>query len=129
MWRSRNQQLELIGILIVGLLLVGAGAYMGMPTGNRAVTHQGKMYINSQSYVEHENIFTQSDAELLALAEDEGWEGTGTVEDPIIISGYSFYAEPTQPVRIWNTDLHWVFANNLVRTSGVMCGFYLTQTT
>lgn len=102
---------------------------MGMPTGNRAVTHQGKMYINSQSYVEHENIFTQSDAELLALAEDEGWEGTGTVEDPIIISGYSFYAEPTQPVRIWNTDLHWVFANNLVRTSGVMCGFYLTQTT
>ncbi len=80
------------------------------------------------SYVEHESIFTQGDAELLALAAAEEWEGNGSAENPIIISGYRFYSETVQPVRIWNTDLYWIFTSNLVETNWKTNGFYLTQT-
>lgn len=111
------------------LLVVGSGVIISaLPIAER-LNHQETKHVFSQSYVAHDNIFITGNEEFLTQAALEGWPGNGSASNPIVISGYSFYHTPTQPVRIWKTDLHWMFTNNLVETDGSMCGFYLVQTT
>jgi parallel beta-helix repeat protein len=80
-------------------------------------------------YEDHEPIWVQSNADLLNLAASEGWPGNGNAGSPIIISGYRFSAIAIQPVRIWNTDLHWLFMDNYITTEGVVCGIWVDTTT
>jgi parallel beta-helix repeat protein len=57
------------------------------------------------------NISINGNPDLLSTAEEYGWPGTGTKEDPIIIEGLEFYGSDHMFV-IAHTDLHFVFANN-----------------
>jgi parallel beta-helix repeat protein len=90
---------------------------------------ESKIFNPSQSYIDHNPVEIDGDADFLTTASDNGWPGTGTQEDPIIIEGYKFYATLVQPVRIWRTDLHWIFRNNLLTTDGVICGLWVDSTT
>ena len=63
------------------------------------------------AYTHHDPIWIQSNQEMIDQADDESWPGNGTAEDPFIITGYSFDSD-TQPLRIWNTDLYWIFTAN-----------------
>ncbi|MFW9933807.1 MAG: right-handed parallel beta-helix repeat-containing protein [Candidatus Thorarchaeota archaeon] len=116
-----------LAILIFGILLLSMTDGIAKGTLDQPMRTELSHTI-AQGYEEHANIWTVGNQELLDLATAEGWQGTGAIEDPIIISGYKFYATLIQPVRIWNTDLHWVFKNNLITTDGVICGVWLDHT-
>ncbi len=85
--------------------------------------------VSSQTYVEHGAVEIDGDSDFLSTAASEGWPGSGSSGDPIVISGYRFFATLVQPVRIWNTGIHWIFEENLVTTGGVICGVWIDHTT
>jgi parallel beta-helix repeat protein len=58
----------------------------------------------------------------------EGWEGDGSRHNPIIIEGYSFYDTDMQPVRFWDTTIHWIFRNNYITTDDNWCALWALRT-
>jgi parallel beta-helix repeat protein len=82
----------------------------------------------AQEYEDHANLWIHNDSDFLALVADEGWEGTGTPNDPIIIEGYRFFDTEMQPVRFWDTTLHWIFRNNFITTDDNWCGLWALRT-
>ncbi|MFW9810416.1 MAG: NosD domain-containing protein [Candidatus Thorarchaeota archaeon] len=80
------------------------------------------------AYTPHDAIWITSNQEMIDQAELESWPGNGSTEAPFVISGFSFIQD-TQPLRIWNTDLHWIFTGNLVDGDGggVQCGTWIQE--
>jgi len=80
----------------------------------------------SAAYTAHDPIWIQSNQEFIDQAALESWPGDGSEGDPFIITGYSFNQE-TQPLRIWDTDVHWQFINNRVDGVGddIQCGTWI----
>lgn len=78
------------------------------------------------SYTPHDAIWIQSNEEFHTQADIEDWPGEGTELSPYIITGYSFNQD-TQPLRIWNTDVYWIFTGNLVDgiAPDVLCGTWI----
>jgi len=56
---------------------------------------------------EHEPIRVDDDQELLQLAQQEGWPGSGTEEDPIVIEGLDIRPERGPGIYLGNVSL-WV---------------------
>ncbi len=83
-----------------------------------------------QSYDHHDQIWIQSDAEFHAQAAAESWEGDGSAGDPYVITGYLFDCE-SQPLRIWDTRVHWIFTDNVIDGVGVniQCGTWIENVT
>ncbi|MGY5879848.1 MAG: right-handed parallel beta-helix repeat-containing protein [Candidatus Thorarchaeota archaeon] len=76
----------------------------------------------AQTYTPHAVIHIDGNAEFLALDASEGWQGDGSLEDPIIITGYSI-AAAEHMLRVENSDLHFKFIDNqLDGLSYVWCG-------
>ena len=84
----------------------------------------------TESYVHHDAIWIQSDAEFHAQALVESWAGDGSEETPYIITGYLFDCE-TQPLRIWHTTVHWTFIDNEIFGVGgaIQCGTWIENAT
>lgn len=81
----------------------------------------------SESYIPHDWIAVNGNEDFLTQTALEGWTGSGTEIDPIIIEGYSF-SESRHLFRAINTDLYFVFRNNFL--DGIdfnWCGFYLNN--
>jgi parallel beta-helix repeat protein len=78
------------------------------------------------AYTPHDAIWIQSNEEMIDQADDESWPGNGSAESPYMITGYSFNQD-TQPLRVWNTDLFWIFTGNLVDSdlTDQQCGTWL----
>lgn len=81
----------------------------------------------SDSYTPHDAIMITSDEEFSSMAADEGWPGDGSADSPYVISGLLLTDPETQPIRIWNTEVHWIFSNNIVEGGG-LCGCYIVNT-
>ena len=76
----------------------------------------------AQTYTPHAVIHIDGNAEFLALDASEDWQGDGSLEDPIIITGYSI-AAAEHMLRVENSDLHFKFIDNqLDGLSYVWCG-------
>ncbi len=76
----------------------------------------------TQAYTIHDPIHIDGNADFLAQDSSEGWLGDGTLENPIIISGYSISAAEHM-LRVENSDLHFEFIDNqLDGISWVWCG-------
>ena len=84
----------------------------------------------TESYVHHDAIWIQSDAEFHSQATLESWDGEGTEESPYVITGYLFDCE-TQPLRIWHTTIHWIFTGNEIFGVGsnIQCGTWIENVT
>jgi parallel beta-helix repeat protein len=83
----------------------------------------------AQSHVRHIPIAINGNHDLIAQAAAEGWKGSGTASDPILISGY-LIEESRHLFRIVNTDLHFIFADNYLNgIDGYWCGIYLSNVT
>jgi len=80
----------------------------------------------TESYVHHDQIWIQSNEEFIAQADIEEWDGNGSEQDPFVITGYLFDCE-TQPLRIWDTTVHWIFTDNVIDGVGsnVQCGTWI----
>ena len=82
----------------------------------------------STSHTPHASIQIDGNEELIAMADAEGWQGDGSTWNPYLITGYEFTEATIQPIRIWNTDLHWELKDNIVDTTtsvGVVCGMWI----
>ena len=85
--------------------------------------------ILADSYVDHDFIAILGNEDFLQQASLENWEGAGTAEDPIIISGYRIRMA-RHLLRVVNTDLHFIFQGNyLDGVDGSWCGLYLANAT
>lgn len=81
------------------------------------------------AHLTHEPIAVLGNEDFLAQAAAEGWPGSGTKPDPIIISGYQISVS-RHLFRVVNTDLHFVFRDSeLDGMDGVWCGLYLSNVT
>ncbi|MFX1256008.1 MAG: right-handed parallel beta-helix repeat-containing protein [Promethearchaeota archaeon] len=68
----------------------------------------------TQTYIDHVPIYIDGNADFLNQSESENWPGNGTVEDPIIISGYNISnVGETTLLVIRNTDLYFQVSSNL----------------
>ncbi len=77
---------------------------------------------------EHAPIYLHSNEGVLEQAAEEGWPGTGTADDPVIIEGYKFRVA-NHMIRLSYTDLHIVFRNNeFDGVAKVLCGIVLAGT-
>jgi parallel beta-helix repeat protein len=115
---------NLIAILIATLFLISSGCTL-LTTKTPSRVPLKAVHLSSETYVKHDPIEIDGDEALLAQAHDEGWPGSGTPSDPIIISGYVFNVTYVQPVRLWNIELSWEFRNNYLTTRGVICGIWI----
>ncbi|TXT54315.1 MAG: exported protein of unknown function [Candidatus Thorarchaeota archaeon] len=114
------------GLLLVTVLL--SLTFLGVNTYQNSLqlTTQPKSLIADHIY--HDPIWITGDAEFQAVANIEGWDGSGTISDPIVISGYLFDNSTIQPIRIWDTTLHFIISDCVVNGSPSMCGIYLKGT-
>ncbi len=99
------KSIAMLGVLLV-LLLANA-----QPTV--AETIGGNPTIESQEGIEPPMHISGND-DLLQKAADNGWQGTGTKEDPIVIQGYRFLSD-MHMFTLSNTDLYVNFTNNVVQ--------------
>jgi hypothetical protein len=77
------------------------------------------------TYTDHAAIWIDGDADCLAQAAAESWEGDGTSENPIIIAGYRITDSGTQCIRLWNVDLFWIVRNCLLEGGPpYICGLW-----
>lgn len=120
------------GMLIAVMLVISLGA-LGI---NAILTSSTLVDLSDQvfeleeefelAYTPHDAIWIQNNSAMVDQATDESWSGNGSKETPYIITGYSFNQD-TQPLRIWNTDLYWIFTGNLVDSDGegMECGTWI----
>ncbi|MHA2265115.1 MAG: right-handed parallel beta-helix repeat-containing protein, partial [Candidatus Thorarchaeota archaeon] len=64
---------------------------------------------STTNLVDHGPIIINSDSEFISMAADEGWPGTGSKEDPIIIEGLSIVAE-NRCIDISNTQVYFIIS-------------------
>jgi parallel beta-helix repeat protein len=75
----------------------------------------------------HDPIYIYSNEEFLQLAESEGWVGTGTSQEPIIIEGYTF-VDSYHIFTVTDTNLFFEFrSNNLDGVDDSWCVIVLTN--
>lgn len=63
--------------------------------------------------IEIDYIGINGDDELLQMAEDNGWPGSGYEWDPIKIEGY-YFRNALHMFVVDNTELYWEFSNNVL---------------
>lgn len=63
--------------------------------------------------IEVDYIGINGDDELLQMAEDNGWPGSGFEWDPIKIQGY-YFRNAVHMFVVDNTELYWEFSNNVL---------------
>jgi parallel beta-helix repeat protein len=82
----------------------------------------GQINQHDLSHEEHDVIQIEGNSAFLSQAAIEGWSGSGTPNDPIIITGYSFRAAEHM-FRLENTDLYFRFYDNILDgIAGIWCG-------
>ncbi|UCE10189.1 MAG: right-handed parallel beta-helix repeat-containing protein [Candidatus Thorarchaeota archaeon] len=122
--RRYGQLVVIMILLTLPSILIFAGDNPRVFTEpRRAVSGFG----SSHTFTPHDAIQITSDEEFATTASSEGWPGDGTAERPYVISGLLLSDPSIQPLRIWNTQVHWVFNNNIVE-SGAVCGIWVDNT-
>ena len=121
-----NRFVILLLIMAIGFTLLSSQVFLTSPQSNHHVDETCPSKSYSSSYTPHDAIWIQSNQEFRDQAALESWDGNGTADDPFIITGYSFNQE-TQPLRIWDTDVHWKFIDNIVDGVGddIQCGTWI----
>ncbi len=123
MMRRFVSGLVLLAVISLGALTVVATDSTGMLDREVEVNRQAT---KSQAYTTRYSIEIYNNEEMQTMAISESWDGDGSEEDPYVIAGYRLTATDTQPIRIWNVDLHWEFRNNIIEW-GDVCGTWFAS--
>jgi len=125
----REQRKRIAVVLFLLVLLFFALSTLSDLISHEFTKYPTRKHVESQTYTDHEFIAILGNEDLLSQAASEGWDGTGSSEDPIIISGYRI-VDSRHLFRIVNTNLHFIFQNNyLDGINGEWCGLYLANVT
>ncbi len=112
--------------MLASLMVIafGNGVVLADPADNQGPDSEATAVL---AYTPHDAIWIDGNAEMVAQATAEMWPGNGSESAPYMITGY-YFDQYTQPLRIWNTDLHWVFSGNEVTGDPtVQCGTWITN--
>jgi len=122
-----NKKRSLSLLVLVFMFVVPAVMQIG---SNQITTNIELDKTFTESYVHHDAIWIQSNDEFEAQAALESWTGDGSEGDPYVITGYLFDCE-TQPLRIWDTTVHWIFIDNEIFGVGgaIQCGTWIENAT
>jgi len=114
-----------ISLLLLTVISLGGSTIAAGPSTSMNIAPESGSYeaITSQTYTTRDLIEIYNNGEMEAMAITEGWDGDGSAEHPYVITGYRLTATHTQPIRIWNVDLHWEFVDNIIEW-GAVCGTY-----
>jgi len=122
---TQNNSRTLISLLLVLLFVMNSTGTLGF--SSTITEHENA--ILAGTYIDHDFIAILGNEDFLQQASLENWEGSGTAEDPIIISGYRIRMA-RHLLRVVNTDLHFIFQGNyLDGVDGSWCGLYLANAT
>ncbi|UCE10060.1 MAG: right-handed parallel beta-helix repeat-containing protein [Candidatus Thorarchaeota archaeon] len=81
----------------------------------------------SETHVDHDPISIVGNVDFLNQAFAEGWPGTGTESDPIIISGLRIQYSGHM-FRVIDSDLHFEFTDNILNgIDQTWCGLYIAN--
>ena len=110
--RTKAKKISLILILFIFLLF---STFIPMKVnGLKTTSQKPEVKASSNAYILHNPIFISGNTNLIRNATSEGWSGTGTESNPIIISGYDIQVSGIQnnSITIENTNLHFIIENN-----------------
>ncbi|MDF1537384.1 MAG: right-handed parallel beta-helix repeat-containing protein [Candidatus Thorarchaeota archaeon] len=111
-------------LLLIVLMLPSFSVTAPVVSVNQSRFHS----FDTSQLEEHAPIYIHSNEAILEQAAEEGWPGTGTAEDPVIIEGYKFRVA-NHMIRLSYTDLHVVIRNNeFDGVARVLCGIVLAGT-
>jgi parallel beta-helix repeat protein len=122
---SKKSWITLLIVASLSMVIVGThGVSMSVLSPLQGATLDGAF---SPAYTPHDAIWIDGNAAMAAQAAVESWPGNGSAAAPFLIAGY-YFDQYTQPLRIWNTDLHWRFVGNDVDGDPtVQCGTWITN--
>ena len=103
--------------LRVFLLLVCLLSAVFVPSETRIKTIQDTAVVSSNVRTERFPLRIYGNEDLLVQAIENGWQGSGTQENPIIIENY-IIRNVSHAALITDTDLHFVFRNNIIEGIG-----------
>ncbi|MFW3145773.1 MAG: right-handed parallel beta-helix repeat-containing protein [Thermoplasmatota archaeon] len=93
-------------LLLSTLLVLGLNLSEDVNVLSEEPTIRGPVR-SPEGYEFHDPIEIESNTDLISKASSEGWPGSGTETNPIIISGYAFEVSIYYPgIKIGYTDLH-----------------------
>lgn len=124
-----NKVFVIILIFVIGFALISTKQVTHSIQNSDTLDEIGISKSYSASYTSHDPIWITSNQEFSDQAGVEGWAGDGSEGNPFIITGYYFNQE-TQPLRIWSTDVHWQFIDNVIDGVGddIQCGTWIEGT-
>lgn len=105
-------------ILILVLLVSTASVLPHSGSGEMNNDRPSTEEILDNQYEDHEPIHVEGDENFTQLAEEEGWSGDGTEENPYIIQGYKIDNSDSDSVEsailIKQVDLHFKIHGNII---------------
>ncbi len=102
MGRTYRIAASIIFLLLAGALFVG-------------VTSHATQRADSTNSAAHGRIVINNNVQFKIIAENEGWPGNGTKDDPYIIEGYRIDAHGADSaVYIGNTTVYFILRNNII---------------
>jgi len=121
-WKNTMAVLMVLALLTTSLVVVG----------NSASAEEGES-ADFMATTPHAPIHIDGDSDFDNQAASEGWDGSGTRDDPYIIEGYSITStDSTLPIHILNTTRYFSIVNctiTLEESSTARYGIYLRNIT
>ena len=115
LWKVKSSSLKvLILLLVVFCLLYSTIGSHGSSINNKDKQLSKGVYNQRETtplYINHEPIRISGNEDLLNTAADEEWPGTGSLTDPIIITGYNITTESIR-ISVSDVDLHFQIKDN-----------------
>ena len=68
----------------------------------------------------HDPIYIDGDENLTTTAANEGWPGSGTIDDPFIIESYSITTNGSTAISINNTQVYFQIRNCEINSTTLM---------
>ncbi|MHA2362702.1 MAG: NosD domain-containing protein [Candidatus Hodarchaeales archaeon] len=117
-------------------LMIFLALLMSMLISNNSLVDENefssvKQKIVSVEYIVRDPIYINGNDDLLSQAGTEGWAGSGTSDDPIIIEGYEIIHTLSWPIKVEHTNLYIQVSNNILcgDRSAVWRGIWLRNVT
>ncbi len=99
----------ILAIMGVAVIVLSVSAPINIPTTE---TPNYEFSENEKAYIPHGTIRINSDSEFAQIAQQEGWPGDGSENDPYIIEGYEIDAQGEgNCIYIGNTTVHFIIRN------------------
>jgi len=100
-----------VAFALMGILIILSGNFLPMNVSEAPYEIKLSQHINLK-FVLHNVIKINNESEFAELAQQEGWLGDGTADNPYIIENYEIDAHDKENcIYIGNTTLHFIIRN------------------